>query len=128
MDKFERAELAVALKHGGHNCSQAVAVAFKDLVDVPENVLKNMTSGFGIGMGCMEATCGSLTGAGIIAGLLLEGRGAIRTAGTLHNAFTDKCGASICKDLKGRDTGKVLCPCDDCVRNAVLALCETLGI
>ena len=26
-----------------------------------------------------------------------------------------------CRDLKGIGTGKVLCPCDDCVRNAVRA-------
>lgn len=27
--------------------------------------------------------------------------------------------AVLCKDLKGRDTGTVICECDDCVRNAV---------
>ena len=30
-----------------------------------------------------------------------------------------KIGASLCKDLKVRDTGTVICECDDCVRNAV---------
>ena len=33
--------------------------------------------------------------------------------------FKEKCGATICKDLKGRDTGVVICECDDCVRHAV---------
>ena len=37
----------------------------------------------------------------------------------IYQAFAEKCGASICKDLKGRDTGIVVCECDDCVRNAV---------
>lgn len=37
------------------------------------------------------------------------------------------CGATICKDLKGVETGKVLCPCAQCVRNAVLAAGEMLG-
>ena len=36
-------------------------------------------------------------------------------------------GATICKDLKGVETGKVLCPCAQCVRNAVLAAGEMLG-
>lgn len=31
------------------------------------------------------------------------------------------------EDLKGIETGKVLCPCPECVRNAVLSLGEALG-
>ncbi len=31
------------------------------------------------------------------------------------------------KDLKGIETGTMLCPCPECVRNAVLALGEVLG-
>lgn len=38
------------------------------------------------------------------------------------------CGATICKDLKGIETGTVLCPCTECVRNAVLAAGEALGL
>jgi hypothetical protein len=30
-------------------------------------------------------------------------------------------GAVICKELKGIETGKVLCACEDCVKNAVHA-------
>ena len=41
--------------------------------------------------------------------------------------FQEKCGATICKDLKGVETGAPLCPCPQCVRNAVLALGEVLG-
>lgn len=36
-------------------------------------------------------------------------------------------GATICKDLKGIENGAPLCPCPECVRNAVLALGEVLG-
>ena len=128
MDRFERAERAVALKHGGYNCCQAVTAAFGDLMEVPEELLRSLTAGFGGGMGCMESTCGALIGAVLAAGRIQDGRGTVRTAAKLHRTFADKCGASICKDLKGRDTGKVLCPCDDCVRNAVQALCETLDL
>ena len=39
-------------------------------------------------------------------------------AGVLRQ-FESMCKATLCKDLKGRDTGIVLCECDDCVRNAV---------
>ena len=36
-------------------------------------------------------------------------------------------GITICKDLKGIENGAPLCPCPECVRNAVLALGEVLG-
>ena len=128
MDRFERAEHAAALRRSGHNCSQAVAVAFADLVDTPAEDLRKLAAGFGGGMGTMEATCGALIGAGMVAGLLTGGRGAVPTAAKIQRAFAAKCGATICKDLKGIGTGKVLCPCEECVKNAVLSLCETLGI
>ena len=41
--------------------------------------------------------------------------------------FQKKNGATVCKDLKGVETGAPLCPCPECVRNAVLALGEVLG-
>ena len=42
--------------------------------------------------------------------------------------FAEKCGATICKDLKGIETGRVLCSCPECVRNAVLTLGEVLKL
>ena len=41
--------------------------------------------------------------------------------------FKERCGATVCGDLKGVQTGVVLCPCPDCVRNAVLAAEETFA-
>lgn len=68
----------------------------------------------------MEATCGALIGPEMLMGLKeYQGKPVLRNAMVLHRAFTEKCGASVCKDLKGRDTGKVICECDDCVRYAV---------
>lgn len=40
----------------------------------------------------------------------------------LVQAVKEKRGATICKDLKGIKADTVLCPCLECVRNAVLAL------
>ena len=77
-------------------------------------------AGFGVGMGCLEATCGALVGAQMLMGLKkYEGRPVLRDAASTLRSFETACGATICKDLKGRDTGVVLCECDDCVRNAV---------
>lgn len=118
---MERQEQAVTLKHSGHNCCQAVLVACEDLAGLPVETLRKLGAGFGIGMGRMEGTCGALVAAEMLLGLRrYEGRPVIRDAGVLHERFREACnGAAICKDLKGRDTGIVLCECDDCVRHAV---------
>ena len=118
---MERKEYAVELKHKGYNCCQAVLCAFADEVDMDEADLKKIGAAFGVGMGCMEATCGALCGAQMLLGIKKGAeRPVIRDAAVLLKEFEEKCGATICKDLKGRDTGVVLCECDDCVRNAVL--------
>jgi len=120
---MDRREKAVELKHNGHNCCQAVLCAFADELPLTEDDLNRIGAAYGAGMGCMEATCGALCAAEMILGIKkYEGRPVLRDAAALHKAFTEKCGASICKDLKGRDTGVVLCECDDCVRNAVSIL------
>ena len=117
---MDRKEYAVQLKHAGYNCAQAVLCAFTEETGMPEEELMKLGAAFGVGMGCMEATCGALIGAQLLMGLKeYQGRPVLRTARDLHRAFTEKCGASLCKDLKGRDTGIVLCECDDCVRAAV---------
>ena len=123
----ERAARAVELKTGC-KCAQAVALAFADKLPLPEETLKKLTAGYGGGMGCMEATCGALVGAVMAAGLLTDGQGTGRAARATLAGFQDRCGATICKDLKGIETGTVLCPCTECVRNAVLAAGEALGL
>nr|MBP3283357.1 C_GCAxxG_C_C family protein [Treponema sp.] len=124
----ERAETAANYKKTGVcNCCQAVTKVFADTVDVDEATLMKMSAGFAAGMGCMEATCGSLIGATMIAGLKTQGQGTPRFSKEILAAFKEKSGATICKELKGVGTGKVLCECDDCVRNAVLSLAEVLG-
>lgn len=117
---MERAEAAAVLKRS-HNCCQAVLLAYADVLDMDETQLLQLGRCFGAGMGCMKGTCGALVGAQIVLSLL---GGSMLQARTLHGSFEQRCGASICADLKGIGTGKVLCPCDDCVRNAVLALEE----
>lgn len=123
----ERAARAVELK-AGCNCAQAVALAFADLLPLDEQTLMKLAAGYGAGMGCMEATCGALIGAVMAAGVLTNGLSTPRCAKEILKRFQKKCGATICRDLKGRDTGVPLCSCTECVRNAVLALGEVLPL
>ncbi len=126
---MDRAEKAVEYKHNRFNCCQAVLKAFSDKLPLDENALAAIGSGFGMGMGCMEATCGALCGAIMAAGLLNDtGKPTVRQAREILKDFTEKSGASVCKDLKGMETGIVLCECDDCVRNAVQALEQQIAV
>ena len=123
-----RAEKAVEFKKR-NNCCQAVLLAFADKLPFDEDTVRKIGSGFGSGMGCMEATCGALCGACIAAGFLNNtGRPTAVISKMILNDFQTNCGATVCKDLKGIGKGKVLCSCDDCVKNAVLALEKTLAI
>ena len=54
----------------GLNCSQAVVMAFADLLDVPEETLKAATLPLGGGMGRLRETCGTVSGAAVTLGLL----------------------------------------------------------
>ena len=117
---MERREHAVELKHNRHNCCQAVLCAFEDELDMPMEQLRKLGAAFGGGMGCMEGTCGALVAAQMLLGLIrYEGRPVARDAAGQLRRFSQMCGATLCKEIKGRDTGVVLCDCDDCVRYAV---------
>ena len=108
-----REEKAVYYKHNGFNCCQSVIKAMIDSSDSDKEILTNAASGFAVGMGGMEATCGALIGATMMAGIVKPGKKSAITAREILNKFQEYSGATICKDLKGKDTGVVLCECDD---------------
>ena len=93
-----------------------------------------MSEAFGFGMGMMEV-CGALTGGLMLAGL--QNSAGVETPGstkattykidrTLGEAFSKATGSLLCSELKGRDTGKPLCSCDDCIRHAARIIEEKL--
>lgn len=122
----ELAEQAVALKHQGYNCAQAVTAALHGETEMEEETVNRLAAGFGLGMGNMEGTCGSLVGATMLAGLRTGGKGTMRLARQISEQFQKNCGAVVCKTLKGKTDPAVFCPCDDCVRNAVKAYCAVM--
>ena len=125
----ERADKAVQLKTmGGYNCSQAVTAVFSDQTSLTEEQLRQIAAGFCAGMGNLEATCGALIGAGMIAGLKTEGKGTLMITRQIQETFNDRCGAIRCKELKTLINGKPLCSCEDCVRNAVLIYGEVMDL
>ena len=111
------------------NCCQAVLVAFADKLGKSEDDLLRLGSGFGSGMATMEGTCGALVGAIMVSSLLSPDGEARNNSRAIMSRFKELCGgATICRDLKGIETGKMLCSCEDCVRYAVLSAGEALKI
>jgi C_GCAxxG_C_C family probable redox protein len=54
----------------GYACSQAVALAFSDLVGVNESTLAKIMLPYGGGLGRLRLTCGAVSGMAAIVGLL----------------------------------------------------------
>ena len=134
MTTEERMELGAKYKRE-MNCCQAVVKAMADTVDVDEATLHRLGGGFGSGMGTMEGTCGALVGAIMIASLRASGvpqspatatGEAMKLSRQILPRFKELCGATICRELKGVGTGKVLCSCENCVRNAIRAAADAL--
>jgi len=104
----ERMEYAAKRKKE-MNCCQAVLVAFADRLGKSEDELLRLGSGFGSGMATMEGTCGALVGAIMVSSLLSPEGEARGNSRAIMSRFKELCGgATICRDLKGIGTGKVL--------------------
>lgn len=134
---MDKKELAIAKHDMKFNCAQAVACAFAEEIGVDEKVLFTAAEGFGYGMGGAEGTCGALSGAIMLAGFK-NSDGNINAPATkaetyklskeMVSRFTEKCGSTVCKELKGLETGKVLCSCPDCICKGVEVVQEVLGL
>ena len=134
---MDKKQLAIALHDKKYNCAQAVACAFADEVGVPMETLFKACEGFGLGMGCMECTCGAVSGAVMLAGFknsdgaVNDPKTKVQTYGLskeIVNRFMKKNGSAVCKELKGIETGKVLRSCPDCIMDAVEIVENVLGL
>ncbi len=105
-----RREAAMANFLKGYNCSQAITLAFADLVDIDEKTLLQMASSFGGGMGRLREVCGSVSGMFMIAGLLYGYDGPetgdvkaqhYARIQELAKRFEEKHGTIICREMLG---------------------------
>lgn len=96
------AEKALDLFKNGCNCSQAVVLAFKDILPVDEETLKKVSFPFGGGLGRLRLTCGAASGLAIVLGLLIESTDkayVYEVTRTLLEKVEAVNGSLICKDL-----------------------------
>lgn len=130
-----RVEEAVKRHKSGYNCAQAVVCTYCDLLGTQEKDAFRMSEGFGAGMGGKENTCGALSGAVMLTGLKSsdgsleapksKGR-TYKLSKEITERFQQECGATICKELKGIETGTPRYSCPDCVRAAARIAEEVL--
>lgn len=125
---MDKKELAISLHDKKYNCAQSVACAFAEEVGVDPEFIFRACEGLGLGMGCMEGTCGAISGAVLLAGLK-NSDGNMENPGTKASTyqlskrilaeFRERNQETRCKVLKGIDTGTVLRSCPGCITDAV---------
>ncbi len=101
-------EIAESYFKKGYNCAQAVALAFKDEVNMDEKTLAMAVSGFGGGFGRLREVCGAVSGMVAILSML-EGSfdpkddsqkaGIYRKVQYLANEFKVRNGKIVCREL-----------------------------
>lgn len=104
---MSRADLARNYFKEGYACSQAVALAFKDLTTLREDEIASATLGFGGGFGRQRLVCGAVSGMVFTIGLLFSNRentaeNKIKTyeiVRLLCDEFSKKTGSLICAEL-----------------------------
>ncbi len=103
-----RKELAMNYFKEGYNCAQAVVLAFADLTDLDKSTLLRLSSSFGGGFGRMREICGSVSGMGIILGILYgvddssqkEDKAAhYARIQEVAKKFEEKNGSIVCREL-----------------------------
>ena len=67
---MNKKEKASSLFTSGLNCSQSVLSTFGPALGLPEDMCKKIGRPFGAGMGYMQKTCGAVTGAYMVMGLV----------------------------------------------------------
>jgi len=109
---MNRSEQAKELFLSGYNCAQSVLLSFSDDLKFSKELAQKMAAGFGGGMGKQQETCGAVTGAIMVLGLLkgeeVNSNDELKAAAygsvkELIQSFTAEYKSTKCKDLIGCD-------------------------
>lgn len=131
---MNKLDLAMNFHDQGYNCAQAVALPFCDEMGLDAALVKCAVEGFGAGMGGRTQTCGALSGAVFVAGILnaspTDPASKLATYGVcakMSEKFAAHCGSGICAEIKGLTGGKMLCSCNECIAYGVKLAEEMLS-
>jgi C_GCAxxG_C_C family probable redox protein len=102
-----KSELAESLFKSGLNCSQAVAVAFADEMNMSKDMAERLTVGFGGGMGRMREVCGAVSGMTFVLSAIYVNDDKAKIyerVQTVANEFRQENGSIVCRELLGLAT------------------------
>lgn len=97
----------------GYNCSQAVACAFADEMNMDEETVKRLTIGFGGGMGRMREVCGTVSGAAFVLSALYGKRDkndVYKMVQDVAGEFRKENGSVVCRELLGLSKSAPITP------------------
>ena len=110
-----KGEIAKEYHKNGLNCAQAVLLAFKDEINLPEEALLKLSVGFGGGFARQRYVCGAVSGMTAAIGYLktngLDKLEAYKIVKEACDMFKEKAGYLMCSELLDREEGKI--PCGD---------------
>jgi C_GCAxxG_C_C family probable redox protein len=133
---MDRIEKALEYHRRGYNCSQAVVCAFGDKTGLSETDAFKVSEALGFGDSDSYGTCGAVTGMALVMGMAcstgnLEAPNSkaatYQKTRALNEAFRAQNGSTICRELKGMDTGTPLRSCNGCIEDAVSLLSQYFG-
>ena len=123
---MSKLDLAMDFHAQGYNCAQAVALPFCEEMGLDAAIVKRATEGFGAGMGGRTQTCGALSGAIFVAGMLnadatnpASKMNTYKVCGQMSGDFVAHCGSGVCEVIKGLTGGEMLCSCNECIAYGV---------
>ncbi len=104
---MSRAERAKEYFLQGYACSQAVALAFSDLLPLDEGLISKLTLPFGGGLGRLRLTCGAVSGMAFVIGYLYakgentpeNKKNTYAIVQELCGKFQEKHGSLVCGEL-----------------------------
>ena len=105
-EESPRGQRAFELFKEGYNCSQAVVLAFADLIGMDEKLLTRVTSSFGGGMGRLREVCGAVSGMFFVAGTAGQQEKAAHyeRIQELAGEYRAVNGSIVCRELLGLAT------------------------
>lgn len=133
---MNRVEKALNYHKKGYNCSQAVVCSFCDKTGLSEEDAFKVSEALGFGDSDSYGTCGAVTGMALVMGMINSSgnlehpdskASTYQKTRELNEQFRESNGSTICREIKGMDSGKVLRSCDGCIEDAVTLLTKVLG-
>ena len=103
-------ELGEAYFKEGYNCAQAVALAFREEMEIDERTALMLASPFGGGMGRLREVCGAVSGMFMVLGATMgytdatnqgEKKALYAAVQELAAAFRERNHSIICRELLG---------------------------